>query len=86
MGTGLALRTVTDADRVVFGPESLSATTSVPRCHPVMLEHWDDLILRDAPFYQDGYYVLSDKPGLGIELNEEVCRRNLVEGSTYFRG
>ncbi len=50
----------------------------------VELEHWDDLILRDAPFYQDGYYVLTDKPGLGIALNEEVCRRNLAEGSTFF--
>ena len=36
------------------------------------------------PFYQDGYYVLSDKPGLGIELNEEVVRRHLAEGSGYF--
>jgi len=50
----------------------------------VELEHWDDLILRDAPFYQDGYYVLTDKPGLGIELNDEVCRRHLAEGSRYF--
>lgn len=50
----------------------------------VELEHWDDLILRDAPFYQDGYYVLTDKPGLGVELNEEVVRAHLVEGSTYF--
>jgi L-alanine-DL-glutamate epimerase-like enolase superfamily enzyme len=50
----------------------------------VELEHWEDLILRDAPFYQDGYYVLTDKPGLGIELNEEVCRQHLVDGSGYF--
>ncbi len=46
------------------------------------LEHWDDLILRDAPFYRDGYYVLDDKPGIGIELNEEVCRRHLAQGAT----
>ncbi len=52
----------------------------------VELEHWDDLILRDGPFYRNGYYVLDDKPGLGIELNEEVCRRHLAEGSTYFGG
>jgi L-alanine-DL-glutamate epimerase-like enolase superfamily enzyme len=50
----------------------------------VELDHWDDLILRDAPFYQDGYYVLSNKPGLGIELNEEVVRRHLTGGSGYF--
>lgn len=50
----------------------------------VELEHWDDLILREAPFYQDGHYVLTDKPGLGIELNDEVCRLHLAEGSGYF--
>ena len=50
----------------------------------VELEHWDDLIERDAPFYQDGYYVLTDKPGLGIELNEDVVRAHLTEGSRYF--
>ncbi len=50
----------------------------------VELEHWDDLIVRDGPFYRDGYYELTDKPGLGIELNEEVCRRHLAAGSDFF--
>ena len=52
----------------------------------VELEHWDDLIDRNGPFYQDGYYVLNDRPGLGIELNEEICRRHLTGGSAYFGG
>ena len=52
----------------------------------VELEHWGDLIQRDGPFYRDGYYELTDKPGLGIELNEEVCRRHLTGGSAYFGG
>ena len=50
----------------------------------VELEHWDDLIQRDGPFYRDGYYEMTNKPGLGIELNEEVCRRHLTGGSSYF--
>ena len=50
----------------------------------VELPHWADLIQRDGPFYKDGYYEMTDKPGLGIELNEEVCRRHLAEGSGYF--
>ena len=50
----------------------------------VELEHWDDIIQLDGPFYEDGNYVLNDKPGLGIELNDEVCRRHLAEGSGYF--
>ncbi len=50
----------------------------------VELDYWDDMIVRDAPFYQDGYYVLTDKPGLGIELNESVVRSRLTGGSGYF--
>ena len=45
---------------------------------------WGDLILSDEPLIQDGYVVLPAKPGLGIELNEEVAREHLQEGSTFF--
>lgn len=45
---------------------------------------WQDLIQRDGPFYRDGYYHLTGKPGLGIELNEEVCRAHLASGAAWF--
>ena len=47
--------------------------------------YWQDFIKRSGPVYQDGYLPISDKPGLGIELNEEVCRKYLAEGSSYFK-
>ena len=50
----------------------------------VELPHWQDIISRDGPIYRDGYYELPNRPGLGFELNEEVCRRHLVEGSSFF--
>jgi len=50
----------------------------------VELPHWQDIILRDGPIYKDGYYELPNRPGLGIELNEDVCRRHLVDGSGFF--
>ncbi len=50
----------------------------------VELPHWASLIQGDGGFYKDGYYELANKPGLGIELNEEVCRAHLAEGSGYF--
>ena len=50
----------------------------------VDLPHRADLIQRDGPFYKDGYYELTGKPGLGIELSEEVCRRQLAPGSSWF--
>ena len=33
---------------------------------------------------QGGRLVLGDEPGLGLTLNEDVCRRHLAEGETYF--
>jgi len=46
--------------------------------------HWQDIIVRDGPFYRDGYLEVSDRPGLGIELNEEVCRAHLADERGYF--
>ena len=50
----------------------------------VELPHWQDIILHDGPIYKDGYLELPNKPGLGIELNEEVCKRHLAPGSKFF--
>jgi L-alanine-DL-glutamate epimerase-like enolase superfamily enzyme len=50
----------------------------------VELAHWQDIILRDGPIYTNCYVVLSDKPGFGIELNEDVCRKHLAECSEFF--
>ena len=44
----------------------------------------ENVILNEASLYQDGYLVLNDKPGFGIELNEDYCRKNLAEGSKFF--
>jgi len=45
---------------------------------------WDDLVLGDKPLIKDGYITLSDKPGLGIELNEEVARAHMAKDTTFF--
>ncbi len=44
----------------------------------------DDVIQHDGSLYQDGFLVLGDKPGYGIELNEDYCRKHLAHGSTFF--
>jgi L-alanine-DL-glutamate epimerase-like enolase superfamily enzyme len=51
----------------------------------VEIPHWQDLILRDGPVYVDGYVEVPNKPGIGVELNEDVCRANLADGSGYFK-
>ena len=30
-----------------------------------------------TPLFRDGYIPLTDAPGLGVELNDEVCRKYL---------
>lgn len=37
-----------------------------------------------APLFEDGHIVLTDAPGLGGVLNEDVCRAHLVPGEQLF--
>jgi galactonate dehydratase len=37
-------------------------------------------VTRDVPLFQDGHVPLTDAPGLGIELNREVCKKQLARG------
>ena len=50
----------------------------------VELPHWQNLVVNDGSFYKEGYLEIPDQPGLGIELNEDVVREHLDEGSGYF--
>ena len=58
----------------------------------VALEHhdidnpwWDDLVTGvEKPIIQNGYITVPDKPGLGVDLNEEVIKQHLREGEKYF--
>lgn len=45
---------------------------------------WDQMITQESPLIQDGYILLPDRPGLGLELNDEVARQHVAVGSTYF--
>ncbi len=41
-------------------------------------------VKRDLPLFRDGHVPLDDSPGLGIELDEEVCRKHLADGESLF--
>ena len=45
---------------------------------------WEDLCEGDKPFLDRGWMPLSDRPGIGVELNDDVARSLLWEGDTYF--
>ena len=38
----------------------------------------------EGPLYKSGFLTVPDKPGLGVNLNEEVCRAHLVPGTRFF--
>jgi galactonate dehydratase len=42
-----------------------------------------EYVQRDAPLFREGFVPLTDAPGLGVELNEAVCRQHLAEGEQF---
>jgi L-alanine-DL-glutamate epimerase-like enolase superfamily enzyme len=45
---------------------------------------WETLIEYDREIIKDGYIQLSDKPGLGLDVNKEVAMKYLVEGENWW--
>ena len=50
----------------------------------VTLPYWQDIIKREGPFYKNGYLEVPNKPGIGVELNEDVCRSQLADDRGFF--
>ena len=45
---------------------------------------WEDLCEGDKPFIRNGWMHVSDRPGIGVELNDSVAKSLLWRGDTYF--
>ncbi|MGH9675082.1 MAG: mandelate racemase/muconate lactonizing enzyme family protein [Bryobacteraceae bacterium] len=46
---------------------------------------WMDQVLAlDGPYIQDGFVRVSDKPGLGMDLNAEVVKAHLADGERWW--
>ena len=52
--------------------------------HWLSRPHWHELVLADPPLIQDGYITLTDRPGLGVDLNEEAAEKHLKPGTKLF--
>jgi L-alanine-DL-glutamate epimerase-like enolase superfamily enzyme len=53
--------------------------------HAASVPFFDDLIEgRRAPMIREGYIAVTDKPGLGIELDEQVAYKYRKEGEAFF--
>lgn len=44
----------------------------------------DQVLLLDGPYIKDGFIEVTDKPGLGIELNPDIVRAHLAPGETWW--
>ena len=44
----------------------------------------DELLLLDHPYIQGGFVRVTDKPGLGVELNPDVVKARLAPGETFW--
>jgi L-alanine-DL-glutamate epimerase-like enolase superfamily enzyme len=53
--------------------------------HSVDVNWWEDMVTGiPKPIFQRGFATPPDRPGLGIELNEEVVKAHLKPGTQYF--
>jgi L-alanine-DL-glutamate epimerase-like enolase superfamily enzyme len=90
---------IADAHYVPIAPHNVSspigmmaavhAMASVPNFlvlefHGREISWWEDLYDGDKPFIRDGWVHVPDRPGMGVELNDEVAKSLLWNGDTYF--
>jgi L-alanine-DL-glutamate epimerase-like enolase superfamily enzyme len=48
------------------------------------IDWWQDLVIHDGPIFENGYYRIREKPGLGVELNPDVARAHLAPGESWW--
>ncbi len=52
--------------------------------HWLHRDYWTTITTQGTDIIQDGHIALSDRPGIGLELNEEVARQHQYPGTTWF--
>jgi L-alanine-DL-glutamate epimerase-like enolase superfamily enzyme len=53
--------------------------------HSVDKDWWEDLVTGiEKPIVQNGYVNVPEKPGVGVELNEEAVKQHLAKGEKLF--
>lgn len=51
---------------------------------PEDVDGWESYVVYDSPVIKNGKYQFLDKPGFGVQLNEDVIRRNLAPGEVWW--
>jgi L-alanine-DL-glutamate epimerase-like enolase superfamily enzyme len=52
--------------------------------HWLHRDYWTTIIQEKTDIIKDGYIHLDDRPGIGVELDEEIGRKYQFEGTTWF--
>jgi len=52
--------------------------------HGVDVDKWEDIVTGLKPIADKGFVKVPDKPGLGVDLNEDVAKLFLKKGNTWF--
>ena len=47
-------------------------------------ELWQDIVTYDGPRTENGFITISEKPGIGVEINEEGMKKHAVPGIPFF--
>jgi L-alanine-DL-glutamate epimerase-like enolase superfamily enzyme len=96
---GKRIADIADAYYVPIAPHNVSSPLGMmAACHVVasvpnflVLEFhgreipwWEDLCDGDKPYIQNGWMTVSERPGIGVELNDKVAKSLLWHGDTYF--
>ncbi len=48
------------------------------------VDWWPDLVIHEGPMWENGYFTIQDKPGLGIEINPDVAKAHLAPGEQWW--
>lgn len=48
------------------------------------IDWWPELVVHEGPIWEKGYLTIQDKPGYGIEINEDTARAHLAPGESWW--
>lgn len=96
---GKRIADMADAHYIPIAPHNVSSPLGMmAACHVVAsvpnflflefhardISWWSDLCDGDKPFVHDGVMTVSERPGIGVELNDDFAKTLLWNGDSYF--
>ncbi len=48
------------------------------------VDWWPTLVIKEGPFWENGYFTIQDKPGYGVEINPDVAKAHLAPGEGWW--